>query len=314
MRSHAKTVTAVRMGQAGLILKICWLVTVAVLGFAASMAYAEEGPNGSRFSYTVERDVVYSQVADAELKADIYQPNGEGPFTSVLLIHGGGWFAGSKDHMRIVARNCARQGLRAISINYRLAPRHPFPAQIIDCWQALRWVAEHVDEGHTGDSPRPVAIYGYSAGGQLAALLAALAEMPNEERQKIVVRELANAEGIPPLLAVVAGGAPIDFTALRENNPILSYWLGGTRAQRPEMYRLASPLQFVHDDYPDTFLYHGERDLLVPRTNSQRLAASLKAAGVAVELLTVADAGHVHAFYDRAAMNAAIAFLKARLP
>lgn len=124
---------------------------------------------------SMARVVEIDAIADRTIPADghdipirVYTPPGEGPFPILVWFHGGGWVLGSIEQSDPVARAlCKGAGCVTVSVEYRLAPEHPFPAGLDDCMAALRWTVEHAAE-LGGDGSR-VAVGGDSAGGNLAA-------------------------------------------------------------------------------------------------------------------------------------------------
>lgn len=112
--------------------------------------------------------------AAGQIPVRIYWPPIDGetrPLPVVVFYHGGGWAIGDLDTHDHVARAHAI-GARAIvvSVDYRLAPEHPFPAAIDDSWAALQWVGEHATE--LGADPSRIAVAGDSAGGNISAVMA----------------------------------------------------------------------------------------------------------------------------------------------
>ncbi|MDX1872629.1 alpha/beta hydrolase [Mycolicibacterium sp. 120266] len=92
----------------------------------------------------------------------------------VLFFHGGGWVVGDLDSYDGTAREHAvGTGAVVVSVDYRLAPEHPYPAAVDDVWAVTQWVAAHA--GELGADPERLAVAGDSAGGNLAAVVALLA-------------------------------------------------------------------------------------------------------------------------------------------
>jgi len=110
------------------------------------------------------------------LPVRVYTPRqkADGARGLVLYCHGGGFVLGDLDTYDSVCRAiCQDSGCVVVSVDYRLAPEHPFPAAVEDCHEALAWVAAHAAE--LGGDARRIAVCGDSAGGNLAAVLALLA-------------------------------------------------------------------------------------------------------------------------------------------
>jgi acetyl esterase len=104
----------------------------------------------------------------------VYRPTGTGPFPILLYLHGGGWVLGDLDGYDAWCRHLTnRVGCEMVSVAYRLAPEHPFPAALSDADAALQWVATQAV--HLQGDPARIAVGGDSAGGNLSAVLAQLA-------------------------------------------------------------------------------------------------------------------------------------------
>jgi acetyl esterase len=105
------------------------------------------------------------------LPVRVYEPSGERPFPVLVYLHGGGWVVGSVDtHDGVCRALAARTPCLVLSVGYRLAPEHRFPAALDDAWAVTAWAGEHA-ASFGGDAAR-VAVGGDSAGGNLAAVVA----------------------------------------------------------------------------------------------------------------------------------------------
>jgi acetyl esterase len=100
-----------------------------------------------------------------------YWPDAEGPLPVLVWIHGGGWVRGTLDSAGGMARGLARRAnCLVVSVDYRQAPEHPFPAAFEDAYAAVEWVHEHA--GRLGGDTERIAVGGHSAGGNLSAAVA----------------------------------------------------------------------------------------------------------------------------------------------
>ena len=125
-----------------------------------------------RRSAEVIRDIPYAGESGHPHTLDIYRPRDavSGPRPVMFYIHGGGFVILSKDTHWMFGYEYARRGFITVNVNYRLAPRHPYPLPLQDVAQALAWVVDNIEQ--YGGDPGHICFAGESAGGNLATALA----------------------------------------------------------------------------------------------------------------------------------------------
>jgi acetyl esterase len=127
------------------------------------------------------REIALASVADrkipgpaGEIPVRIYQPHGAGVKPVLLYFHGGGWVIGTLDSYDATCRELAQgAGCVVVSVDYRLAPEHRYPAAPDDCYAALKWVAANA--ASLGADANRLAVGGDSAGGNLSAVVSQMA-------------------------------------------------------------------------------------------------------------------------------------------
>jgi acetyl esterase len=143
-------------------------VEEARVGYDAIAAAGGELPDLAK----VEDSTIPGPAGDIPIR--VYTPHGDGPFPILVWYHGGGFTIGSLDsHDPICRQLCAQAEALVVSVDYRLAPEHRFPAAVEDSFAALQWVGEHGAE--LGGDPTRIAVCGDSAGGNLSTVVAILA-------------------------------------------------------------------------------------------------------------------------------------------
>jgi acetyl esterase/lipase len=229
----------------------------------------------------VIRDINYT-AGGKRARLDIYRPKGVDLENAPVLVqvHGGGWTIGTKEQQGLLLMNrMAQRGWVCVAMNYRLAPKHPFPAQIIDVKKAVAWTRENI--ASYGGDPSYLVITGGSAGGHLAALAALTPGEP--EYQPGFEDADTSVAGCVPFYGIYdMAGLTGDKNALAMRD----FFLGPRVFKKDPKEHLddfvkASPLAHVGPDAPDFFVLHGANDSLVDvrqaRTFVERLKAESKA-------------------------------------
>jgi acetyl esterase len=229
-----------------------------------------------------DRTIGYGDVSEVAVR--VYWPHaGTGsPLPVVVYYHGGGWCLGDLDTHDAVARGHS-VGAEAIvvSVDYRLAPEHPFPAGIDDCWAALCWVGEHAAE--LGGDPNRIAVAGDSAGGNISAVMAQLARDNGGPALafQLLWYPVAMGDLSLPSYTENAGAPILDLEVIEA---FLTWYLPDVDVSDPKTLppTLAPGNAADLSGLPPAFIGTAEHDPL--RDDGAQYAELLRTAGVPVEL------------------------------
>jgi acetyl esterase len=272
----------------------------------AARAWFEEMLAGIRLeipgldTLDIEDRLVPGWEGDPDVGVRIYRPQRRPvPGPGVVMIHGGGFIIGSVEAEHGGAAAAAiSTGAVVVSVEYRLAPEHPYPAAVHDCYSALRFLAEQANE--LGVDPARIAILGASAGGGLGAATALLARDlggPALCFQMLHIPELDDRLETPSMRAFVD-------TPMWNRPKAEQSWRAylGPNADRDDVSPYAAPARATDlSGLPTTYISTAENDPL--RDEGILYALRLLQAGVSVELHSFAGTFHGSALAASAAIS-----------
>jgi len=274
-----------------------------LLVLIAGMAAAQQGRNALTPSdVEVMRDIEYGKGGDTPLMLDIVRPKTQprDPMPVVVFIHGGGWQKGDKQSALGRLIPLVQKGYFGATINYRLTDIAPFPAQIEDCKCAIRWVRAHAKE-YNLDADH-IGVWGGSAGGHLVALLGtsggakSLEGKGGWQDQSSKVQAVADYFGPTDfaywLEEAKKKGITMEQLEAQHAGGAITKLLGGKFSEKMDVAKQASPVTYIDKNDTPIFIGHGEKDQLVPLSQSQVFYDALTKAGVQATLHVVKGAGH----------------------
>jgi acetyl esterase/lipase len=264
----------------------------------------------------VTEHFVPGPAASPQVRVLLYRPTTPTtPKPALLLLHGGGYIIGSPEQEDSMIKSIVSSvDCIALSVDYRLAPEHPYPAPLEDCYAALQWLHSHADELHI--DPTRIALMGSSAGGGLAAALALLAR----DRQEIPLAfQLLIAPMIDDRTVTTSDPHPYtgEFVWTRDNNRFGWTSYLGQQPGTPDILPYAAPARAENlAGLPPTFINVGAIDLFLDEDLDY--ARRLTRAGVPTELHIYPGAYHGYrmtpdSYVTRTAHDQQVAALKRAL-
>jgi acetyl esterase len=275
-----------------------FLKTLSALGVASAAGLrsttARAYDPSAKFELKVSEVPFHRTPKGRQLMARIYQPQGAGPFPTVLDLHGGAWNRKDRRAEEPMDRAIAASGVLVVAIDMTLAPEAPYPACVQDANYGVRWLKSKAAQWN-GDASK-IGIYGSSSGGHVAELLAM---RPRDRRYGAI--PLPEAPNLDATVAWVATRSPISDTFARYQN--------AEAKKRERMIKnnktFFVPWETIHESNPQEILDRHEKVTLVPLLImqgalddnvlppvQQKFAETFKAAGGQVEFHVFADSEH----------------------
>jgi acetyl esterase/lipase len=235
--------------------------------------------------YRVFDNLVYLPANNGQDRLDVYQPVGDGPFPTLIYIHGGGWVMGTKENSVLQTFPFLEKGWAVVNVEYRLKEVSPAPAAVEDCRCALHWVSDHAKEYKF--DPNRLVIMGASAGGHLALTTGMLPASAGLDRRcsadkDVKVAAILDWFGITDVADLLAGPNMRNWAV---------DWLGN-QENREQIAKRVSPLTYVRPGLPSILVVHGDADPVVPYAQSVRLHEALDKAGAPNEFVTIRGGQH----------------------
>jgi len=228
----------------------------------------------------IDRTIVFANPDGVSLKLNLYRPMQIAKYPAIITLYGGAWLRGNPDYNEEFSRYMAALGYCVVAIDYRHAPKYRFPAQLEDVQAALSYIKTHADNWEI-DLNR-IALMGRSAGAHLAMLTA-------YDSSVLPIRAVVNYYGPNDL---IRGYNDPPFPDAIDVRAVLRAFLGGTPDELNELYRRASPINYVKPNLPPSLLVYAGRDHIVQAKFGRSLYERLRATGNRAILLEIPWAEH----------------------
>lgn len=231
--------------------------------------------------------LIYGTADGQPLTMDYYAPKGRGVHPVAIVIHGGGYHGGDAKNgsEAYVADFLAPAGYAVFSINYRLAPKYPYPYMVLDVQRAVRYIRFHAKEWDA--DPNKIALVGGSAGGFLSNMVGLLNAAGDPNAADPVDRVSAGAQAVVSLFAQSSFEfVPLNADVHRLLDPLI--------AQKGEKaaIREASPITYVSKDDPPFLEILGDMDEYIPYSEATNLQTALQAVGVRCDIVRIPGGKH----------------------
>ena len=231
--------------------------------------------------------ILYGTADGQPLTMDYSAPNGSGPHPIAIIIHGGGYHGGdSKSGSEAyVADFLAPAGYAVFSVNYRLAPKYPYPYMVLDVQRAVRYIRYNAKQWNA--DPDKITLVGGSAGGFLSNMVGLLNADGNPAANDPVDRVSAKAQAVVSLYAQSSFEfVPLNADVHRLLDPLIA------QKGEKEAIREASPITYVSKDDPPFLEILGDQDEYIPFSEATNLQTALQKVSVRCDIIRIPNGKH----------------------
>jgi acetyl esterase/lipase len=263
-----------------------FLTAIAFAVCASAQAPTSPFSTDAGARYWVQPDIVYGSANNTPLKLDVWYPNAvKSPTPTLVYIHGGGWIFGTKETSVLEFLPFLEKGWRVVNVEYRMASNSHAPAAVEDTRCALRWVFQNAKQWNFDTTK--IVLTGHSAGGHLSLITGMLPKGTTLDNncygdEDLKVAAIINWFGISDVNDLIDGPNVKNYAMM---------WMGSQK-DPAEIARSVSPLTYVRAGLPPIISIHGDKDNVVPYSQSVRLHKALTEAKVNNELVTISGGGH----------------------
>lgn len=238
-----------------------------------------------------KRNITYCSIGERKLMLDVFYSSSKtkSKRAAIMIIHGGGWRSGNRKQHYPLSQKLADLGYVCFTPEYRLSTEALYPAAVYDLKSALRWI--HANANKYNVDTNKVAVLGFSAGGQLAALLGVTTGNPKFEGDACNLKSSSGVNAIVDLDGTLSFVHPESGEGDdSKKTSAATYWFGYTKKENPGLWKEASPLTYVGKNTPPTIFINSSVDRMHAGRND--FIKVLNEDHIYSEVKTFSDAPH----------------------
>lgn len=244
-----------------------------------------------------KRNISYCTIGERNLVLDVFYPSAKSKNkrAAIMIIHGGGWRSGNRTQHYPLAQKLADLGYVCFTPEYRLSTEALYPAALYDLKSALRWI--HASAKKYNVDTNKIAVLGFSAGGQLAALLGVTIGNAKFEGDECNLKSSSSVNAIVDLDGTLSFVHPESGEGDdSKKTSAATYWFGYSKKENPELWKDASPLTHVGKNTPPTLFINSSVESMHAGRND--FIKVLNENGIYSEVKTFPDAPHSFSLFE----------------